>query len=59
MIWHSLAAVRASLLEFSRASGYREAHCLVQLANGGWTRTLGAPQGCIHVRRNVWRQVQP
>lgn len=43
MTWLTYRAVRASLLEFSAASGLREAHHLVRLSSGRWTRTLGPP----------------
>ena len=59
MIYPTLAAVRASLREFSEASGYRDAHVLIRLPSGHWTRTLGNTQECIHVRGNVWHMVSP
>ena len=55
MTWATLAAVRYSLLEFSKASGLREVLCLGRLPSGRWTRTLGPPgKGVVHVRGNVW-----
>lgn len=54
MLWNTLEAVRFSLIEFSKESGYREAHSLVRLASGKWTRVLGVPDNARHVRGNIW-----
>ncbi len=57
MIWPTLKAVRSSLLEFSKASGFRDAHTLVRLRSGGWTRVLGGPGAdCVHIHGKVWYQ---
>lgn len=54
MLWDTLEKARLSLLEFSKTSGYREAHCLVKLQSGKWTRTLGPPANATHIRGNIW-----
>lgn len=64
MTWATLAAVRASVLEFSEASGLREAHHFVRVLSGRWSRTLGPPANATdsigrtltarNVRGNVW-----
>lgn len=57
MLWDTLKAARHSLLEFSEQSGYRQAHCIVRLLSGKYTRTLGTPEHARHIRGNLWEQL--
>ena len=51
----TLKIARYQLLAFSKDSGLREAHCLVQLPSGRWCLTLGTPENAVHIRGNIWR----
>lgn len=53
MTYATLNAVRtATALEGPKSVAM---HYFVQLASGRWTRTLGAPKDCDHVRGRVYR----